>query len=55
MQFVLAARARLLGSNSARKTDVADAIHVAAVNQARDPDPGPGRDHYRRKIAEPSR
>jgi transposase len=26
------------------------AIHVAAVTQARDP--GPGRDHYRRKIAE---
>jgi transposase len=29
----LAARARLLGSNSARKTDVADAISVAAVAQ----------------------
>jgi hypothetical protein len=27
----LAARARLLGSSSARKTDVADAISVAAV------------------------
>ena len=26
------------------------AIHVAAVTQARDP--GPGRDHYRRKITE---
>ena len=26
------------------------AIHVAAITQARDP--GPGRDHYRRKIAE---
>jgi hypothetical protein len=26
------------------------AIHVAAVTQARDP--GPGRDHYRRKLTE---
>jgi NAD(P)-dependent dehydrogenase (short-subunit alcohol dehydrogenase family) len=29
----LAARARLLGSSNARKTDVADAISVAAVAQ----------------------
>jgi transposase len=28
------------------------AIHVVAVTQARDPGPGPGRDHYRRKLAE---